>query len=353
MTSRQVALIAGVSGVAGRALAQYLRGLNDFDVIGLARKQPAKLASAMRFLSVDLADPFSLRQAAAGFEGATHLFYTAFANAPTWVAQVAPNTDMLRNLLDAVETAAPRLRHICLLQGTKYYGAHLGPFRTPAREDDPRHFPPNFYYDQQDLLAQRQAGKDWSFSCIRPHTICGYAVGTPLNLVMVIAVYAILCRELGIPLRWPGHPAGFHTVYQATDADLLARAMVWASTEDRCRNEAFNITNGDFIRFEYLWPHLGNHFGMAIDAPQPIDLPLFMADKSELWQAIQRKYGLETVPFETLVDWNYAQYAFSCGWDIMSSTLKARQFGFAACLDTYEMFIRHLDVLAERRIIPR
>ncbi|MEP9356944.1 SDR family oxidoreductase [Xanthobacter sp. KR7-65] len=351
MTGRGTALVAGFSGVAGSALARHLAAIG-YEVIGIARKPPSYLSPDVRFRSADLVEPVSLRAAGQHLGAVTHVFYTAFANAPGWVAQVAPNAAMLRNLLDCVEDAASGLRHVSLLQGTKYYGAHLGPFRTPIREDDARHFPPSFYYDQQDLLAGRQAGKTWSCSFIRPHTICGYAVGTPLNLIMVLGVYATLGRELGLPLRWPGKPAAFWTVYQTTDADLLARAMTWAATEKRCANEAFNITNGDFIRFEHLWPRLAQHFGMETAAPQQIDLPQFMADKSETWAAIQRKHGLEPVPFTALVDWNYAQYAFSCAWDIMSSTLKARQFGFQDCLDTYDMFIRNLRVLSDRRLIP-
>ena len=40
------------------------------------------------------------------------------------------------------------------MQGSKWYGNHLGPYLTPARETDPRHMPPNFYYDQQDFLIK-------------------------------------------------------------------------------------------------------------------------------------------------------------------------------------------------------
>jgi hypothetical protein len=31
----------------------------------------------------------------------------------------------------------------------KYYGAHLGAFKTPAHGNDPPHIPPNFYYDMR------------------------------------------------------------------------------------------------------------------------------------------------------------------------------------------------------------
>ena len=47
------------------------------------------------------------------------------------------------------------------MQGYKVYGAHLGPFKTPARESDAGHMPPEFNVAQQRYLAQRQAGKRW------------------------------------------------------------------------------------------------------------------------------------------------------------------------------------------------
>jgi nucleoside-diphosphate-sugar epimerase len=352
MTGRRVALILGVGGVAGGALERHLSQQPDWEVVGVARRRPDTLSPHSAFISVDLADAPAVRAAFADLSHVTHVFYAAYTHAPTWAAQCAPNTRMLDHSLSAIETVARGLEHVCLLQGTKYYGAHLGPFLTPAREDDPRHFPPNFYYDQQDLLEQRQRGKDWSWSCLRPHTICGYAVGTPLNLIAVIGVYATLSRELGLPLRWPGKPEAFRTIYQVTDADLLGRAMAWAATEPGCKNQAFNITNGDFIRFENLWPHLARHFKMPVAAPQQINLPAFMSDKAPLWRSIQQRHALKPIPFEAIADWGYAEYAFSCSWDIMSSTLKARQFGFGDCVDTYAMFTHHLTVLAERGIIP-
>ena len=66
-----------------------------------------------------------------------------------------------KSLLDAVEPETRGLEHVHLVQGTKYYGMHRGPFRTPAREDDPRPATPNFYYEQQDLLVERQRGRGW------------------------------------------------------------------------------------------------------------------------------------------------------------------------------------------------
>jgi nucleoside-diphosphate-sugar epimerase len=351
MREKQTALVVGATGVAGRALVAHLSGLPDWSVIGVARRRP-KLDMQGTFIAVDLADPASAQRVFSGLDHVTHLFYTAYVNAPTWVQQCAPNAALLRNTIQALEPVAKRLKHVCLLQGTKYYGSHLGPFKNPAREDDPRHFPPNFYYEQQDFLSERRRDKSWTWSSARPHTICGRAVGTPLNLISVLGVYAAISRELGLPLRWPGKPGAFRTVYQVCDAHLLARAMTWMSTDPACADQSFNITNGDFIRFEHVWPLLANHFEMEAAPPQQIDLVEFMSDKADVWKRIVERHGLRDLLFADVADWRYANYAFSCDWDIMSSTSKSRKFGFLEFVDSQAMFIRHLRGLAEDRIIP-
>ena len=66
-----------------------------------------------------------------------------------------------------------------------------------------------------------------------------------MNMVSAIGVQAAVLRELGEPLRFPGR-GGFVT--EATDARLLARAILWAGNEPRCEGEAFNITNGGHPR---------------------------------------------------------------------------------------------------------
>ena len=71
---------------------------------------------------------------------------------------VARDAQRRRELLgDApLERGSAGLRHIAVLQGTKAYGVHQGPSKTPAKESDPRYLPPNFYYAQEDFL--REAG---------------------------------------------------------------------------------------------------------------------------------------------------------------------------------------------------
>ena len=343
------ALILGATGVVGRNLLAHLTGLG-WDVVAVSRRKP-DLAGAYRHVAVDLSDREATRRALGAERGITHVYYAAYVERPSMAEMVAPNLAMLEHVLYAVEPVSP-LAHVHLVEGTKWYGSHLGPFRTPAREDDPRHMPPNFYYAQQDFLAARQAGKAWTWSAARPHAVCGFATGNPMNLVMVIAVYAAISKALGLPLRFPGTEAAYRALYQCTDSTLLAKGVTWMSTDPKCANQAFNLTNGDLIRWENLWPRLAAYFGMEPGPRQHIRLVEMMRDKSPLWERIVAEHGLQPIPYEKLVSWNFGDHVFSAGWDIISSMTKARQYGFHDVVDTEAMFFRLFDELRANRVIP-
>jgi len=351
MPDRKKALIAGATGVAGRNLLRHLLTLDDWDVIAVSRRKP-DAEGRYEHVAVDLLDRVQTFEALKRPRGVTHVFFSAYIERPTWAEMVAPNQTMLVNLMDAIEAASPDLAHVNLMHGTKWYGNHLGPFKTPAKEDDPRHMPPNFYYYQQDLVAARQQGKAWTWSTARPHAICGFATGNPMNLVMVLAVYATISKALGMPLRHPGTQENYHALYQCTDSALLSRALVWMATDSRCANEPFNITNGDLIRWENLWPKIASYFKMEVGPRQHIKLTEMMADKAYLWDRIVGQHGLRRIPYEQIVSWGYGDFVFGAGFDIISSMAKARRYGFHEAVDTEEMFFRMFDELRASKVIP-
>ena len=246
------ALIAGATGLVGRNLVRHLLRIGGWEIVALSRRRP-DLEGQYVHISVDLMNAAECREKLGHLGDVTHVFFAALA-ASREIAQAAiDNLAMLRNLVETIEPIAHGLEHIHAVHGTKWYGMHLGPFKTPAQEDDPRHMPPNFYYDQWDYLVQRQKGKRWTYSSSRPHGISGFALGNHSNLTLVIAIYAAICKELGLPLCHPGTPGNYTALYQCTDSGLLARALVWMATTPHCANEAFNITNGDLIRWEHTW----------------------------------------------------------------------------------------------------
>jgi nucleoside-diphosphate-sugar epimerase len=355
MGARNTAAVIGALGVIGRYIVERLVAEDGWSVLGLSRREAAD-GPRYRHLSVDLLDRTSVSSHLAALTEVTHVFYAAFqpaaGSAAGYAANVAPNRDMLINAVSAIGKASRRLRRVVLVTGTKYYGAHLGPFKTPARESDPRHMPPDFYFDQIDWLAEFQRGQAWDWVELRPQTLCGFAPGTAMSILPAIAVYAAISRELGLPLRFPGKAGAYGTLYQVTESSHFANAALWAATEPGCGLEAFNVTNGDYFRWRHVWPRIAEVFGMPVGEPQNISLVQHMADKAGLWRRMTEKYGLQPFDFDTLVAWPFADYVFGCDWDVMSDVTKSRLFGFHDVVDSEEMFCRLLRRFREERIVP-
>jgi len=351
MSESKVALVVGAQGVIGRNLIVHLEALGDWEVIGLSRRG-GESSGRVRHIAVDLLDAPQARERLGGLSEVTHIFYAAYQDRPSWAELVPPNRAMLVNVVEAVEPVAGGLRHISLMQGYKVYGAHLGPFKTPARETDAGHMPPEFNVDQQDFLEQRQRGKAWSWSAIRPAVVGGFALGNPMNLAMVIAVYASISKELGLPLRFPGKPGAYDKLLEMTDAGLLAKATVWAATDPRCANQAFNINNGDLFRWSELWPKIARWFELETAPPLPMSLNVVMADKEPLWRSMIEKHGLRETPYKDVSSWGFGDFVFSWDYDLFADGSKARRFGFHEYVETEAMLLGLFEDLRRRRIIP-
>jgi nucleoside-diphosphate-sugar epimerase len=343
--------VVGGLGVIGRNLVEHLSRSDEWEIVGLSRRSP-DFASRARYISVDLLDRADTETKLACLTEATHVFYCAFQARPTWAEHNAPNLALLANAVEVIEAVAPGLRHVHLVEGTKWYGTHLGPFKTPAKESDPPHMLPNFYYDQEMWLRERQRGKRWSWSALRPQTVCGFALGSPMNIMLVIAVYAAISKELGLPLRFPGNPGAYTAIYQVTGSALLAKAMTFCATAPAARNEVFNITNGDFFRWVNVWPRIAEAFDMPWAPPQTLRLTEFMADKGPLWDRMRAKYGLLPYAYQDLAAWPFGDYVFGTDWDVMTDTLKIRRAGFYEFEDSEAMMVRMLREFRARRIVP-
>jgi len=348
---KRVAVVTGATGVAGRAIVERLVANGAWDVVAVSRRKP-DVAGRYRHLAVDLSSAEDCQAKFATLAGVTHIFCTAYVEVPGQQELCDRNLPLLANPVRTIEAVSPALAHIFLLEGTKWYGSHLGRFRTPTREDDPRHAGPNFYYAQQDWLSTQAAGKRWTWSAARPHAILGYSLRTPMNLLTALAIYALVCRELGMPLSFPGHPANFGALYQCTDARLLARAAEWMATTPHCANEAYNVTNGDLIRWENFWPRVARYFDMPVGAPQRVRVAEFLADKAPVWERIVARHGLVATPFADIASATYLDRVFAPDYDVISSLTKLRQHGFGDALDTEDNFVALWDELRAARILP-
>jgi nucleoside-diphosphate-sugar epimerase len=212
--------------------------------------------------------------------------------------------------------------------------------------------PAYFYEHQHAHVLKWQKGSNWTWSTTRPGAVCGYGNGARINLMTVLAVYGTMMKELKLPLYFPGDEKTFNSITFASDVGILNRAMLWASTDPRAANQAFNIGNGDSFRWQYMWPHVASLFDIEPGPVKPTSLVEFMKDKTSVWEKIVARNGLKQTQLHKLAPWTYADTVFSRGWDNMISMVKANRFGFTEMIDTQDMMTSIIDDFRTRRIIP-
>jgi nucleoside-diphosphate-sugar epimerase len=359
--SKHHILIVGSTGLVGAAALEHFSGLADWRVTAVARRR-LPFPDSIRQLQIDLLDAPACEKGLRDVQNVTHVLYTALYEKPNLVAswrdeeQMAVNFAMLKNLLDALERTAPGLRHITLLQGAKAYALHLGPTPVPCKERSPRHPHRNFYWLQEDLVRERTARRDWTFSILRPQLVLGTAVGSAMNIIVAIGAFAAVQRELGKPLCFPG---GAYGVYGASDSRLIARAVEFTGVHEICAGETYNIVNGDVFAWKDVWPGVAGLFGMEAGAPSPLCLAETMPQYEEVWKRIAVRSGLVETSLAKLANssWQFADRAFGYGFEYpphsVLSGLKLRSHGFTDFLDTEDAIAFWLRRLQDEKLLPR
>lgn len=346
---QKVALVAGATGIVGSKLVETLLA-QQWQVIGL-RRQQTQPTQPIPFVSVDLLDRTSSTLALAGLTDVTHIFYSAWLDAPDWASMVEPNVTMLRNLVQSIDAGAP-LQHVSLMQGYKVYGAHLGRFKTPARESDPGVVGAEFNAAQLAWLSAFQQGKPWHWSALRPGVVGSPVAGNMMNLALSIAIYASLCRAQGLPLRFPASLATWNSLVDHTDGTLLASATVWAAEHDTARNQAFNVNNGDLWRWSELWPAIARWFELDCAPAVPLSFQQLFRDYRPQWQALAAQTGLQQTELLRLNDGRFADFVFSWDYDMFGDGSKLRRAGFSHYRATDQMFFDLFTQFRQARIIP-
>lgn len=356
-------LVVGASGLVGYAAVKHFAQLGEWEVVGVSRRRPEGLDNTT-LLSVDLTNSSQCTDVFGRMADVTYVIYAALYEKPGLVHgwfeqdQMQTNLAMLNNVMAPLEAVAQDLQHVSLLQGTKAYGVHIAPFPVPARERWPRHPHDNFYWLQEDYLRERQVGKAWSWTVWRPQLVLGESLGSQMNVIPALGVYAALRREVGLPLSFPGGPP---FVLEAIDTELQARAFAWAATAPAACNEIFNITNGDVFVWQNVWPAITEALGMTVGPPEPCSLAAEMPKHEAEWMAIVDKYQLQAPrSLREYVGQSFilADFTFGFGGNdptpppMLVSTIKLRQAGFHGCLDTEDCFRKWIKRFQERQWLP-
>ncbi len=356
-------VVFGATGVVGLSAARHFATLENTSVVGVSRR--AAGLPGVEHIPLDLLDR-AMSSSVLGSDllsGTTHVVFAAVQEGKDLVAGWRDRRLMDYNLLlfgNAIEplvaAQAASLRHVSLLQGAKAYGLHVGRSPLPAKERSVRDDHDNFYFLQEDALHQLAQGAGWSWTILRPQVVYGESIGSPMNLLPAIGVYAAVERARGHPLCFPGGPPA---AQEAVDARLLARALGWAAGSPHARNETFNVTNGDVFCWRDVWPAVAAMFGMDVGEPEPARLADVMPGRAGEWAEIVDSYHLEAPrDMATFVggSWTYADILFGSGGTrplpALLSTVKIRQAGFHDCIDTEDMFRELIGELQARRLLP-
>lgn len=359
-------VIAGASGLVGSAAVRLFASRDDWEVIAVSRRAPLDVPARVRHVAVDLSDARACAQAFGAMSDVTHVVYAALSEKLEDIyggwsdpVQIAKNAAMLRNLFEPLSAAAKNLQHVALVHGAKAYGCHLPQLEVPIpmRESLPRPSFPNFYFEQEDYIWDRQPGQRWTWTVWRPVGIAGVAIGSPMNAFLMLPLYAALRREAGLDLPVP---AGVTLATEATDADLIAEALEWGALSPAARNEIFNISNGDVVAQRERFPVVAECFGMPLGAPRRLDVAQEVQSMAGLWREMVRRYELRA-PEDVAALFGGSMAMSNTGteapdgnplrWGLVS-TIKLRQAGFHRCVDTLEMVRKYARRYQELRILP-
>ncbi len=351
MSASKKTLIAGATGQIGSSVGHYLFEAGGWNPIGLARN--TRVNADYPMIAIDLTNPEDCMNKLSGLTDITHILYAArFDHYGGELESKDTNVEMLRNLLNAVEPSSINLQHIHLVHGTKYYGHTIAQRPVPYREEDACGNFKSFYFEQQALVEQRQRGKTWSWSISRPHAFCNYRTDEPRNLILVIAIYATILRELGLPLVFPGTISSYTATTQFSWLPTLAHSAAWMMAEPKCANQAYNIVNGDPKSWSQLWPLFAEYFAMEVGGPDSSTFAGFAVDKPTIWQSIIKKYNLVQTELLEVAQWPYGDYVLSVQWDVVSDMSKAQRDGFTERVDSEKMWLSGFDYFRAHKIIP-
>jgi len=357
MSADKIALVVGASGIIGSNLAQELLATN-WTVYGLARRPPQDVPG-LHAVAANLLDPAAL-EAALSDVNPTHVFITTWMRQDSEVENIRVNSALVRNILTALSPKGT-VQHVALVTGLKHY---LGPFEayakggtlppTPFREELPRLDIDNFYYAQEDEVYAAAERDGFTWSIHRPHTIIGKAVGNLMNMGTTLAVYASICKETGRPFQWPGSEAQWNGLSDVTDARIIAKQLAWAATTEVAHNEAFNIVNGDYFRWSWLWPRLAAWFGVEAAGFDGTVHPLEqqMAEDAPMWHTLAAQQQLAVSDLNQLASPWHTDLDLGRPLEVMTDMSKSRKLGFHVYQPTEESFFDLFAQLRQDRIIP-
>ncbi|WP_134321734.1 NAD-dependent epimerase/dehydratase family protein [Cumulibacter soli] len=357
---RKIAVV-GASGLIGTAAIERLLTAGH-QILAISRRSPEIDADGdITHVPLDLMDADACRDILSAHTDIDTVVYAAVYEEPGLIAgwrstaQMQTNLAMLRNVMQPL-LAGGSLEQVVLMQGTKAYGAHIHPIRVPARERFPRDEHENFYWLQEDWIREAADKHDFTWTIFRPTVVLGPNTGVVMNLIPVIGLYGVICRETGRPFGYPGHVS---RVQDAVDTRVIAGAIEWSLGNERAAGEHFNLTNGEVFSWPDLWPSVADTLGVPFAEQHPTSISEFLPTQEPVWADIVRKYELRPTRIADLVGESHYYADALLGYGAKKpaapsflSSVKIMQAGFTEVYDTEQSVCHWLRVLQDRHILP-
>ncbi|KAJ9542671.1 hypothetical protein OSB04_029177 [Centaurea solstitialis] len=367
-----VALIVGVTGMVGVALTEALKKPTTiggpWTVYGVSRRPlPTWFPSSQldKYFICDTVNGDTTHKVLSPLSSKiTHLFWLAFQVNETEELNVSCNSSMLSNVLNSL-TYSPnsKLSHVTLQTGTRHYfgpnfnptiSTKLVPRDPPFREDYPRLPVTNFYYALEDIVAASYS-KSFTYSIHRASIIIGASTRSYINGLLMLSVYALICKHENHPFRYYGNRYNWEHFWDASDANLLAEQQIWAATTEKAKNQAFNCTNGDVFTWKLLWRVLCDVFDVefvAFDEKYKFDCVSFMRDKGEVWDKIVEENGLYETKLEEITCFGVASGILKLEFQHVCSMNKSRELGFLGYANTLVSIKAWVERMRQLKILP-
>jgi nucleoside-diphosphate-sugar epimerase len=374
----KVAFITGGNGITGSAILEHLvlkTKPEEWSRIIVTSRSPFKSLihdPRITFIALDFSE--DSKQLAIKMRDecstVTHAYFSSYVHRDDFADLNRANSALFENFLRALLAVAPNLENCTLQTGGKHYNVHLAPVPSPAREADPRLKASidNFYFPQEDALIEAQKGQKWSWNVIRPEAIIGH---TPkpngMNSALTFALYLMVCKELGTEAKMPTNQIYWAGYDDVSDSRLIADLTIYASTNPKCANEAFNVTNGDYFTWKYMWPRLAEYFGATASSDQVFTKPMpaigttqldlsfaqWAEDKREVWDRICERAGTPSAKATwDAGTWSYQDWVFQRTWSATLSINKAREYGWTGHIDSFKSLTDAFEKFEELGQIP-
>jgi len=405
------ALVTGATGILGRAIVEALGQDKQTwpTVYALSRSQKLDFPDNVKSQHLDLLASAEDMAKELGNIQPEYVFFTAYLAKDSEEEATKVNGAMLENFLEALKItgASKTVKRVVLTTGAKQYGVHLGNVKQPMEESDrwlsDSDRPPNFYYKQQNTLAEKAQEQGWDWVVTYPNDVIGVAKNNFMNLVTTLGFYCAVTKEMGQELMWPGSPDFYLKFDCFTYSRLHAKFNLWAALEQspKVSNQAFNVVNGDVESWQNMWPKLARKFDLSIPermftseeeagkmdektgsvmplmerppisefaaerglkdtkytkqsrVEQKIDLIKWSqrSDVKDAWEQLAKREGLEHDAFEKAT-WGFLGFVLGRAYDIVISMNKARNAGWTGHQDTWDSLSGCLDELVGEGVLP-